>query len=104
LPRTTSTNSTTEPVPHPLRRVDRGQLSATHRRIQQGLLMSKPRLEMQGISKRYGGVRAIRNADLVVEPGSVHALVGENGAGKSTLIKILAGAEQADTGSIAIDG
>jgi len=66
--------------------------------------MSKPRLEMQGISKRYGGVRAIRNADLVVEPGSVHALVGENGAGKSTLIKILAGAEQADTGSIAIDG
>jgi len=66
--------------------------------------MSKPRLEMHDISKRYGGVRAIRHADLVVEPGTVHALVGENGAGKSTLIKILAGAEQADTGSIAIDG
>lgn len=66
--------------------------------------MTKPRLEMHGISKRYGGVRAIRNADLVVDPGSVHALVGENGAGKSTLIKILAGAEQADTGTIAIDG
>lgn len=66
--------------------------------------MSKPRLEMRGISKRYGGVRAIRNASLVVDPGSVHALVGENGAGKSTLIKILAGAEQADTGTIAIDG
>lgn len=66
--------------------------------------MTEPRLEMHGISKRYGGVRAIRHADLVVPPGTVHALVGENGAGKSTLIKILAGAEQADTGTIALDG
>ncbi|ODT26006.1 MAG: ABC transporter ATP-binding protein [Microbacterium sp. SCN 69-37] len=59
---------------------------------------------MRGVSKSYGGVRAIRHADLTVQPGSVHALVGENGAGKSTLIKILAGAEQADTGTIAFDG
>jgi rhamnose transport system ATP-binding protein len=66
--------------------------------------MVQPRLEMSGISKRYGGVRAIREAQLEVPPGSVHALVGENGAGKSTLIKILAGAEQADTGTIRIDG
>lgn len=71
---------------------------------QQGILMTQPRLEMHGIAKRYGGVHAIRHADLVVPPGSVHALVGENGAGKSTLIKILAGAEQADTGTIGIDG
>lgn len=63
-----------------------------------------PRLEMRGIAKRYGGVRAIRHADLTVQPGTVHALVGENGAGKSTLIKILSGAEQADEGTIAIDG
>lgn len=63
-----------------------------------------PRLEMRDISKRYGGVRAIRHADLTVMPGTVHALVGENGAGKSTLIKILAGAEQPDTGTVAIDG
>jgi rhamnose transport system ATP-binding protein len=63
-----------------------------------------PRLEMRDISKRYGGVRAIRHADLTVAPGTVHALVGENGAGKSTLIKILSGAEQADAGTIAIDG
>src|SRR5690606_15623225 len=63
-----------------------------------------PRLQMRDISKRYGGVRAIRHADLTVAPGTVHALVGENGAGKSTLIKILSGAEQADTGTIAIDG
>lgn len=59
---------------------------------------------MRGISKNYGGVRAIRHADLTVQPGSVHALVGENGAGKSTLIKILAGAEQSDTGTIEFDG
>ncbi|QCR18363.1 sugar ABC transporter ATP-binding protein [Agrococcus sp. SGAir0287] len=66
--------------------------------------MTEPRLEMRGIAKRYGGVRAIRHAELVVQPGTVHALVGENGAGKSTLIKILAGAESADAGTVRIDG
>ncbi|UFS58819.1 sugar ABC transporter ATP-binding protein [Subtercola endophyticus] len=65
---------------------------------------SPPRLKMSGISKRYGAVRAIREADITVRPGTVHALVGENGAGKSTLIKILSGAEAPDTGSIEIDG
>ncbi|MTD15233.1 ATP-binding cassette domain-containing protein [Nakamurella sp. YIM 132087] len=62
------------------------------------------RLSLTGISKRYGGVRAIRNADFHVRPGRVHALVGENGAGKSTLIKIIAGAEAADTGEILWEG
>ena len=59
---------------------------------------------MRDISKRYGGVRAIRHADLTVMPGTVHALVGENGAGKSTLIKILSGAATGDTGTIEFDG
>jgi ABC-type sugar transport system ATPase subunit len=62
------------------------------------------RLQMTGISKRFGAVRAIRNADLTVNVGQVVALVGENGAGKSTMIKILSGAETADTGSISFDG
>ncbi|WP_226343672.1 sugar ABC transporter ATP-binding protein [Agilicoccus flavus] len=62
------------------------------------------RLAMTGISKRFGAVRAIRQADLVVRPGTVHALVGENGAGKSTMIKILAGVETPDTGDIEVDG
>jgi rhamnose transport system ATP-binding protein len=62
------------------------------------------RLELRGIAKSYGGVRAIRHADFFVRPGTVHALVGENGAGKSTLIKIIAGAERADAGSIAFNG
>lgn len=63
-----------------------------------------PRVRLTGIQKRFGPVRAISHADLAVRPGSVHALVGENGAGKSTLIKILAGAETADRGTIELDG
>ena len=58
------------------------------------------RLQLTGISKRFGAVRAIRNADLTVRAGQVHALVGENGAGKSTMIKIISGVEIADTGTI----
>ena len=63
-----------------------------------------PRLELQGISKRFGGVHAITRADLSVRPGSVHALIGENGAGKSTLIRIISGAEVPDTGTIHFNG
>jgi rhamnose transport system ATP-binding protein len=59
---------------------------------------------MTGITKRFGAVQAIRTADLTVHTGRVLALVGENGAGKSTLIKILSGAEVADSGSIEIEG
>lgn len=74
-----------------------------------GELESRPpgtdaRLVMSGITKRFGGVRAIRHADFELRPGEVHALVGENGAGKSTLIKILAGAESADDGTITLEG
>ncbi|AQP50086.1 sugar ABC transporter ATP-binding protein [Tessaracoccus flavescens] len=63
-----------------------------------------PRFALQGVSKRYGGVRAIRNADFTLMPGEVHAVVGENGAGKSTMIKIIAGAEFPDTGTFEMDG
>ena len=60
--------------------------------------------EMRGVSKRYGGVRALQDADLVVEAGRIHAVLGENGAGKSTLIKIIAGVVVPDEGQMLLDG
>ena len=63
-----------------------------------------PLLVMEGVSKSYDGVQALRSADLSVLPGEVHALLGENGAGKSTLMKILVGAVQRDEGTIRIAG
>ncbi len=68
------------------------------------LAAAAPVLEMTGISKSFPGVRALDDASLSVLPGEVHALMGENGAGKSTLMKILAGAQTADTGEIKLDG
>ena len=65
---------------------------------------SGPAMEMAGIGKRFPGVLALENVSLTLEPGKVHALMGENGAGKSTLIKILAGVYQKDTGTIRIGG
>ena len=61
-------------------------------------------LEMRGICKTYPGVRALDGVSFDVRRGEVHALVGENGAGKSTLMKILAGAQQMDSGEILIEG
>ena len=59
---------------------------------------------MQGVSKRYGGVRALQDAALVVEAGRIHAVLGENGAGKSTLIKIMAGVVAPDAGRMLLGG
>ena len=63
-----------------------------------------PILIMEGVSKRYGGVRALDNASLSIAAGRIHAVLGENGAGKSTLIKILAGVVRPDAGRIELDG
>ncbi|HEY6086282.1 MAG TPA: sugar ABC transporter ATP-binding protein [Burkholderiaceae bacterium] len=59
---------------------------------------------MEGVCKRYGGVRALQDADLVIEAGRIHAVLGENGAGKSTLIKIMAGVVAPDGGRMLLDG
>jgi len=63
-----------------------------------------PRIQFHEITKRYPGILALDRVSFDVAPGCVHAIVGENGAGKSTLMKVLSGATQADSGSIAIDG
>jgi ribose transport system ATP-binding protein len=63
-----------------------------------------PLVEMIGISKSYGGVRACRDIDLTVNAGEVHALLGENGAGKSTLMKILSGDVTDYDGTVLING
>jgi len=63
-----------------------------------------PLIRVAGVTKRFGGVHALRGVNLEVLPGEVHALLGENGAGKSTLIKILSGVHAYDDGVIEIAG
>ncbi len=61
-------------------------------------------LELSGIEKSFPGVRALRGVSLRLEPGSIHALLGENGAGKSTLIKVVTGVHSPDAGKFSVDG
>jgi ribose transport system ATP-binding protein len=66
--------------------------------------MAEQALEIRGLSRYFGGQRALAEVDLTLERGEIHALLGENGAGKSTLIKILAGAVRPDAGEIRVGG
>jgi rhamnose transport system ATP-binding protein len=66
--------------------------------------VSSPLIDIQGISKSFGGARALTGVSLQLFPGEVHALCGENGAGKSTLIKIITGAHAPDSGTLRING
>ena len=67
-------------------------------------VVSAPLLEVSGVTKRYPGVLAVDDVSLSLEAGQIVGLVGKNGAGKSTLIKIIAGAEHADEGSLQLNG
>lgn len=65
---------------------------------------ASPLVEMRGICKHFGGVQALTDVSVDLYPGEVVGILGHNGAGKSTLIKILAGAQRADSGDIVVDG
>jgi iron(III) transport system ATP-binding protein len=61
-------------------------------------------IELRGVAKRFGGTPVLTNVDLVVPDGSTTAVLGASGSGKTTLLRIIAGFEQVDAGSVAIDG
>ncbi len=65
---------------------------------------NRPAVVLTGISKSFGGIRALDNVDLTIASGEIHALLGENGAGKSTILKILRGVVTPDSGSIEVNG
>src|SRR3954454_19250043 len=61
-------------------------------------------LELRDVAKSFGAVQALRSGSIRVQPGSIHALVGENGAGKSTLVKVVAGVYRRDSGDFLLGG
>ncbi|MBP2325949.1 rhamnose transport system ATP-binding protein [Kibdelosporangium banguiense] len=63
-----------------------------------------PLLELRGVSKAFGAVRALRDVSLALQAGEIHALAGENGAGKSTVVRIIGGEHQPDEGEVWLDG
>ncbi|HZR95036.1 MAG TPA: ATP-binding cassette domain-containing protein [Gaiellaceae bacterium] len=66
--------------------------------------MAGPMLQAVGLGKAFGGVRVLSGIDLTLDPGEVHAVIGENGAGKSTLMNVASGALSPDSGTIVFDG
>jgi Cu-processing system ATP-binding protein len=66
--------------------------------------MSQLRIQITGLSKRFGATQVLRTVDLVVRTGRVIAIVGPNGAGKTTLIKSIVGLTRPETGRIILDG
>ncbi|WP_390915496.1 ATP-binding cassette domain-containing protein [Pseudosulfitobacter sp. SM2401] len=66
--------------------------------------MDTPLVKMRGVTKRFGGVTALKDVNLDAHAGEVLAIVGDNGAGKSTLIKVLTGVYQPSAGEIFMDG
>lgn len=65
---------------------------------------SRTHVELVGVTKRYGATVALDEVDIAIQPGTVHAIIGENGAGKSTLGKVIAGVIQPDEGSLRVHG
>ncbi len=67
-------------------------------------MQAPPLVEMHGVSKSFGGIRALTDVDFTLLPGEIHGLVGENGAGKSTMMKIIAGVYPDFEGTMSVEG
>ena len=65
--------------------------------------MTHPAIVVEGVTKRFGGVRALTDFNLRVDKGTIHAIVGENGAGKSTFMNVLSGIIRRDSGRVLLD-
>jgi ABC-type branched-subunit amino acid transport system ATPase component len=76
----------------------------TYERTRGATAEDRPLLEVRGVSKRFGGLTAVDNAGLVVQPGTITALIGPNGSGKTTLFNLITGGMTADAGEIWFDG
>jgi len=61
-------------------------------------------LVLEGVSRHFGGLKAVDNVNLTLQPGERHALIGPNGAGKTTLFNVISGELRADAGKIALNG
>jgi simple sugar transport system ATP-binding protein/ribose transport system ATP-binding protein len=83
---------------------DRARTAGSLAQAAQTLAAATPKASLIGVSKRFGGVRAVDGVSLTIRRGEVHALVGENGAGKSTLSKIISGLVRPDDGELLVDG
>jgi branched-chain amino acid transport system ATP-binding protein len=70
----------------------------------QGAPVPDPLLELRGLHKRFGGLRATDNVSLTVEPNEIHAIIGPNGAGKTTLMGLIGGTIPPDSGSVLVAG
>ncbi len=67
-------------------------------------LSNQPVLHISGLTKHYGGVKALTGADFSLQPGEHAAIVGDNGAGKSTFVRLITGVERPNEGRIVLDG
>jgi ABC-type sugar transport system ATPase subunit len=72
--------------------------------VEEDPMSEQPILQVESVSKRFGGVHALENVSMELYPGEVLALAGDNGAGKSTLIKVISGVHQPDEGKIRYNG
>ena len=66
--------------------------------------MTAPLLQVQGLTKRFGGVAAVNNVSFDLAPGRIVGLIGPNGAGKTTLVNLITGVHRADSGSLRFEG